>query len=85
MKYLTALTLLTLASPALAAPYPADMRRNFTQNCVGFNQELVEPCDCILKRLERSIPKETFEKLLASGKASSDPRVQGIMRECSGQ
>ena len=71
------------SSAAIAKPYPADMQRAFMQSCVGLNRDLVAPCRCVLTNLEYSIPKDQFEKLLATGTADRDPRVASIARKCS--
>jgi len=83
MKYF--LLVAVVASAAVAKPYPQDMRRSFMQSCAGLSKELVTPCRCVLNGIEASIPKDQFEKLLASGKAESDPRIASVARKCNEQ
>ena len=74
---------MTLPLTASAKQYPADIRRNINQNCVGLNKEMIVPCGCILKGLEKNIPYEVLEPMIIKGTAMQDPRVQAIARQCS--
>ena len=76
-----------MATSALAndeTQYPQQIRAGFLDKCVGLNQELVEPCKCILQGLQRHIPYETFEtEILKMPDPMQDRRVLAIAQQCA--
>ena len=77
---------LLASSPVLAAEsgYPREIRMGFLDKCVGLNQELVEPCKCILQGLETHIDYETFaDKVLKTPDPMQDSRVKAIAQQCA--
>lgn len=85
MKFILIATLLLPQLALAGAPYPIETRRAFMQSCVGLSKELVQPCRCVLQKLEGSIPADEFEKRLAAGRLDKDPRFASMARQCSGK
>lgn len=81
MKY-AILIMLLLPGIALAKPYPADVKRNFVQSCAGFKTQIIPHCSCIIDNIEKVIPFREYEKLMLSGKAENDRRIDAIANRC---
>lgn len=73
------------AMPALADTYPQDVRRAFTESCVGLNSDMITPCKCLLKRMEEAIPFKQYEQIIKQPDPMKDPRIAAITRQCFGE
>ena len=70
------------SSPA-AKLWPRDARKIFMVSCVGFHEEFIVPCNCVINRLIATMPHDEFLRESEAGTIENDERITKIRTDCA--
>lgn len=85
LKFLAAMSLIALAMPAAAEPFPESIVTIFLTECTGGEAALQAYCDCTIKELQDRMTLTEFEALgqLSEDQVMKDEKFSGSVVACA--